>query len=62
MTAIIDLGAELLINQSQVNNPELRLLLAAIGEPIARNSPWVAVAKCIAGLYPFPPSVFRLRA
>jgi hypothetical protein len=48
MNTIIDLGSEMLIDRSQVHNPYLRLLLAALGQEIVRGSPWVAVNKEVA--------------
>jgi hypothetical protein len=51
MNTIIDLSSELLIDRSKIRNPYLRLLLTAIGEELARGSPWVAVNKKIASQY-----------
>jgi hypothetical protein len=51
MTYAIDTGSELLIDRSQVRIPQLQLLLAAIGEPLARGSAWVAVKKSAVALY-----------
>ena len=51
MNAIIDLGSELLIDRSRVRNPYVRLLLAAIGQELAKGSPWVAVHKKLAVAY-----------
>ena len=48
MTAMIDLNSELIVDRSEVRNPYLRLLLAAIGQELAKGSPWVAVNKKIA--------------
>jgi hypothetical protein len=45
MTAIIDLCSELLVDRSRVRDPHLRLLLTAIGQELAKGSPWVAVSK-----------------
>ena len=45
MTTIIDLCSELLVDRSRVRDPHLRLLLTAIGQELARGSPWVAVSK-----------------
>ena len=42
---VIDLGTELIIDRSKVRDPYVRLLLAAVGEPLACESPWVAVYK-----------------
>jgi hypothetical protein len=58
MGAIIDLGSELLIDQTKATTPEMLSLLAAIGQPLADGSPWVAVAKCVAANFPFPPAIF----
>ena len=51
MNAIIDLGNELLVDRSQIQLPQLKLLLDAIGQPLARGSAWVAVNKRIAAIY-----------
>ena len=51
MSAIIDLSLELLIDRSQVRDPYARLLLAAIGQEVAKGSPWVAVDKRIVAAY-----------
>jgi hypothetical protein len=51
MSAIIDIGPEILIDRSRVRLPQLRLLLDAIGEPLAQGSAWVAVSKRIAQAY-----------
>jgi hypothetical protein len=48
MHAIIDLNTELLVDRSRIGNPYLRLLLTAIGQELAKGSPWVAVNKKIA--------------
>lgn len=45
MQAVIDLGTELLVDRSLITSPQLRFLLTALGEQLARNSPWVAVDK-----------------
>lgn len=58
MTYTIDTGSELLIDRSQVRLPQLRLLLAAIGQPLARGSAWVAVKKQAVALYGIRPSDF----
>ena len=60
MTAnsIIDLGSELLIDRSRVRVPHIRLLLTAIGQPVAQHSAWVAVNKRVAALFPLPPEFF----
>ena len=51
MKAIIDLDSELIVDQSRVGDPYLRLLLAAIGQKLATGSPWVAVNKKVAAAY-----------
>ena len=50
MGAVIDLGAELLLDLSRVCNPYVRLLAAALGQMLAEGSPWVAVDKQSAAL------------
>jgi hypothetical protein len=45
MNTIIDLRSEVLIDRSQIRNPYLRLLLTAVGQELAKGSPWVAVDK-----------------
>ena len=51
MKAIVDLDSELIVDRSRVGDPYLRLLLAAIGQQVARGSPWVAVNKKVAAAY-----------
>ncbi|MDB5290050.1 MAG: hypothetical protein JWL69_1291 [Phycisphaerales bacterium] len=58
MKAVIDLGSEFLIDRTQIRLPQLRLLLAAIGEPMAKGSPWVAISKRIAALHHLPLKIF----
>jgi hypothetical protein len=58
--AIIDLGSELLIDRSRVRAPQIQLLLAAIGQPVAQHSAWVAVNKRVAALFPLPPEFFGI--
>jgi len=53
MKTIIDLASEILVDRSRVGNPYLRLLLAAIGQELARGSAWVAIHKQIAPQYEF---------
>lgn len=50
MSTVIDLGPELLVDQSTIRNPYLRLLTAAVGQQLAPGSPWVAVNKKVAAL------------
>lgn len=54
MQTAIDLGTELLIDRSRISTPYLRLLIAAIGQPMAQGSPWVAIDKQVALLYALP--------
>jgi hypothetical protein len=51
MDAVIDLGLELLIDESRIQDPYLRLLAAAIGEKIVPRSPWRAINKAMAESY-----------
>jgi hypothetical protein len=51
MTAIIDIGPEVLIDRSRIRFPQLRLLLDAIGQPLVKGSAWVAVSKHLAQAY-----------
>jgi hypothetical protein len=48
MDGIIDLGTELLVDQSVIYDPYLRLLAAAIGQKLIRESPWLAIDKAVA--------------
>jgi hypothetical protein len=51
MNTIIDLSSEVLIDRSQVRSPYLRLLLTALGQELAKGSPWVVVDKKVASKY-----------
>jgi hypothetical protein len=51
MDAIVDLTSELIVDRARVCDPYLRLLLAAIGQELAKGSPWVAVDKKAAAEY-----------
>ena len=51
MTAIINLDSELIIDRSRVLDPYLRLLMVAIGQNLAKGSPWVAMDKKVAAEY-----------
>jgi hypothetical protein len=51
MNTIIYMSSELLVDRSRIRNPYLRLLLTAIGQELAKGSPWVAVNKKIATEY-----------
>jgi hypothetical protein len=44
MKSIIDLGQELLFDRSRVSS-YVRLLVTAIGQEMAKGSPWVRVSK-----------------
>jgi len=59
MNAIIDLGSELLIDESTIQDPYLRLLAAAIGEKIVPRSPWRAINKAMAESYGATGSIFH---
>ena len=43
MEGLIDLGTEVLLDESGLRDPHLRLLLAAIGTRLLPGSAWVAV-------------------
>jgi hypothetical protein len=45
MDTIIDLGAELLVDRSSIQDPFLRLIVAALGKTLLDGSAWVAVNK-----------------
>lgn len=51
MMQIIDLGNELLVDQSQVRSGQLRLLLTAVGHPLVAGSPWTVIDKRLADGY-----------
>ena len=51
MQSVIDLGTELLVDRSRFSNPQLQLLLCAIGQPVAQGSQWIAVQKRVAAVY-----------
>ena len=51
MKSIIDLGSELLFDRSRVVSPYMRLLVTAIGQELARGSPWVSVNKRVLAVY-----------
>lgn len=52
--SIIDLGTEVLVDLSTIQTPHVRLLLGAIGQPLAQHSPWIAVEKQLAIFYGLP--------
>jgi hypothetical protein len=45
METILDLGTELLVDRSQLQDPFLRLIVAALGKTICNGSAWVAIDK-----------------
>ena len=51
MSAAIDLHSEMLIDRSLVRDPYLRLMLTAIGQELAKGSPWVIVDKRVVTAY-----------
>ena len=51
MSPVIDLSSELLIDRSQVRDPYMRLLLAALGKELSEGSAWVAVDKRVASAH-----------
>ena len=55
MKSIIDLGSELLFDRSRVASPYVRLLVTAIGQELARGSPWVSVNKRELAVYEISP-------
>ncbi len=48
MTAMIDLGDELLIDISLIADPYIRLAVISFGQPVVQGSQWVAVNKQLA--------------
>jgi hypothetical protein len=48
VNSVIELGSELLLDESRIRNPYLRLWVAAVGERVVSMSPWVAVDKRVA--------------
>jgi hypothetical protein len=57
MKPIIDLGSELLFDRSRVASPYVRLLVTAIGQELARGSPWVSVNKRVMAVYEIGPNL-----
>ena len=53
---IIDLGSELLLDRSEISDPYLRLLAAALGQAVAEGSPWVALDKQLAAICGLSPA------
>jgi hypothetical protein len=48
MCKAIDLGTELLVDQSTIRDPYLRLLAIAVGQKVISGSPWLAIDKAVA--------------
>jgi hypothetical protein len=48
MMTIIDLGSELLIDNTSIGDPYVRLAIASYGKALVRGSPWVVVNKQLA--------------
>jgi hypothetical protein len=47
MYKVIDLGTELLVDQTTIRDPYLRLLAVAIGQKLIAGSPWLAIDKAV---------------
>jgi hypothetical protein len=62
MNPIVDLGSELLFDRSRLVSPYVRLLLAAVGQEVARGSPWVSVNKRVLTVYPIPSELMAAEA
>jgi hypothetical protein len=45
MNTIIDLESELLVDRSTIGDPYLRLMVAALGQPVIEGSAWAVVDK-----------------
>jgi hypothetical protein len=56
MRPVFDLGSELLFDRSRVASPYVRLLVTAIGQELARGSPWVSVNKRVLAVYEIGPN------
>ena len=48
MNAFIELESEVLIDQSVIRDPYLRLMAAAVGRQIIRGSSWLTIHKDVA--------------
>jgi hypothetical protein len=55
--SIIDLGSGMLFDRSRVASPYVRLLVTAIGQELARGSPWVSVNKRVLAIYEIVPEL-----
>jgi hypothetical protein len=51
MNEIIDLGSELLVDQSKIRDPYLRILALALGQRLIHGSPWLAIDKSVVQSY-----------
>jgi hypothetical protein len=54
LDTVIDLGSELLVDESRICDPYVRLLMAAVGQKLALGSPWIAMDKRAAVLCCLP--------
>jgi hypothetical protein len=61
MSRTIDLGSEILVDQTTIRNPYLRLLAAAIGQRLIGGSPWLAMDKSLVRAYVSPRRALRRR-
>lgn len=60
MSAAIDLGSEMLVDRSQIQDPYLRLLVTAIGQELISGSAWIVLDKQAAAKHdPLLPLVRR---
>jgi hypothetical protein len=57
MKSVIDLGSGLLFDRSRVASTYVRLLVNAIGQELARGSPWVSVNKRVLAIYEIAPEL-----
>src|SRR5882672_3819786 len=57
MKSIVDFGSELLFDRSRVASPYVRLLVTAIGQELARGSPWVSVNNRVLAVYEIGPAL-----
>jgi hypothetical protein len=51
MSPVIDLSSELLINRFAVREPYVRFLLSALGQEVAKGSPWIVLDKALAAAH-----------
>ena len=56
MKPVFDFGSEVLVDRSRVS-PYVRLLVTAIGQELARGSPWVSVNKRVLAVYDIGPEL-----